>query len=456
STKYLDQGKEDLLNIGKTTPANSDLSLYGYSTHAVRNSSYAFVDQHLLEKFMLPDVAYDSTAIPVVISTEEAVDLFGTKLAIHEEPSTPHARVAWLKDLKTKTAGQTYLACYRNQADIDLINTARNQSAEILENKDTKDYQPPKLLYEMPRDTCGPVTIKSDTRSASEKAAEEKANSLVESPRRKLLKFQVVGLIRVQPQSGQNNLTGLFTQLLSVDYDNGAMIPKQMYEQRLKDLSIEDILKDQSQTEQGTALTDAGIHETIVSFKSLAQAKAFLAKGCSEFTNSCDKPFMLSPYGTNYLLLEDIGRTIKTVTVYALFAICCIAGVIMFFTIIRIIADSRHETAIFRAVGAKKGDIVSIYILYSLGVAARVAVAACAIGVLLTTLVWFFFKAAFEDYVQAAFGVIQEGASLSLIQLNPMLSLLIILIIFIVVLLAAIVPILLNAKRNPAYDLKEG
>lgn len=59
-----------------------------------------------------------------------------------------------------------------------------------------------------------------------------------------------------------------------------------------------------------------------------------------------------------------------------------LAAVIMWITVGRAIADGRHETATFRAIGFKRGDIATVYILYTVILFILVAIFAAGIGYL--------------------------------------------------------------------------
>jgi len=464
---YLKDGNEDLSWLSQTEPASSDASVYGYTTSSVRNSTYTFIDSSLVQRFILPvnkKRQEQSSAIPVVITTKEAIDLFGSQLHIQAEPTTVSQRVAWLKDLQNKINGFTYSTCYRNSSDSAAINQAIQTLSAIEANKNSSSYILPSLIYNLPATACGGLAVKSDTRTTAEKdaAAQQIATNLAlgtyQTPVHQLLQFQIVGVIPVaQTTDTAANVQSFITSLFNTQYGVGAMIPIEMYNSLPAAEQYKNILQNDTTMLHNTdELHQAGIDETIISFASLNKARAFINnEGCPPSQDDCAKPFILEPYGTNYLLIDSLQNTINATLRVAFFVIATIATIIIWFMISRIISDSRHETAIFRAMGARRHDIAAIYTVYTFGVACRILLFAISIGVLLAYSLQIALGGEATDYAQSSYGLTSQGVNFSFINLESPLLLWLGLSIPLISYIAAFPALIRNVRRNPINDLRD-
>jgi ABC-type antimicrobial peptide transport system permease subunit len=117
----------------------------------------------------------------------------------------------------------------------------------------------------------------------------------------------------------------------------------------------------------------------LIEFATADSAKAFVTeKGCSGMDCS-NKPF-LSYFGSNSVLIQDLTKSAVQVLGIAGGVIAVIAALILMGMIGRVIGDSRRETAVFRAIGAKRNDIRAIYTMYTIFLTLLIAVSALAIG----------------------------------------------------------------------------
>lgn len=128
--------------------------------------------------------------------------------------------------------------------------------------------------------------------------------------------------------------------------------------------------------------------------------------------------------------------------------------VIIWVVVARVIAESRKESAIYRAMGAKRSDIVKIYMTYVMMLALRIALIALAVGVMVAKLIDVFYGAELTGLVQSILGVASEDIRVSLFEISPLVGL-VVLAIFVICLLAAVVPIIGNTLRQPIRDMKE-
>ena len=320
--------------------------------------------------------------------------------------------------------GYTYQVCYRNGAEVSLIQEAMRQNQATDE---VGAAQEPAITYGLPTSTCSPATIEKDNRTTPQRAADEKfeayqkAAGLFSQPTTQLLTFQVVGIMPAS-STGTTNLDdfpSLVDSLLSSQYQSGAFIPNRLYDKLPEADQHKDIL--QSSVDSfglsSERFTAAGVAPAIVSFSSAADARSFIdTYTCPGYdSESCKKPWTSQVYGAvNYLLIDDINEKVSGIARLVLPIAIVIAVIIMSFTMARVIIDSRHETAIFRSLGAKRRDIVHIYLTYSILVTLLVAISSLVIGFTTALMMQIIYRGGIADYTKAAYGVFNEPDTFSL------------------------------------------
>ncbi|HYH75450.1 MAG TPA: ABC transporter permease, partial [Candidatus Saccharimonadales bacterium] len=168
-----------------------------------------------------------------------------------------------------------------------------------------------------------------------------------------------------------------------------------------------------------------------------------------------DQLFMLDAYGSNSLGLDSAKRGFSKFFSIAGLVVAAIACIIMMGTVGKMIADSRRETAVFRAIGAKKLDIAQIYILYTIFVSVLIvafAVLLGFIGALLASAQW-----SQEITIQALLAYnsqdLDKAFKLYSFYGPDMLYLLGIAVT--AGLLSALFPLIRNLRRNPMRDMRD-
>ena len=154
-------------------------------------------------------------------------------------------------------------------------------------------------------------------------------------------------------------------------------------------------------------------------------------------------------------LIDDISDRISRVARLVLPMVVVIAVIIMSFTMARVIIDSRHETAVFRALGAKRKDIIHVYLTYSVLVALLVALCSLVIGFATALIAQGMYRNDIADYAKVAYGVFNEPDKFTLIGIDGILLILTILVILVVGVIAVIPSLLRNVRRNPIRDMRE-
>ena len=121
----------------------------------------------------------------------------------------------------------------------------------------------------------------------------------------------------------------------------------------------------------------------------------------------------------------------------------------------RVIIDSRRETAVFRALGAKRRDIASIYLAYSLIVALYISAFMLTLGFGIALIVNHLYSGNATDIAQIAYGSFNTIASFRLIGVNLLLLGALTLCVFAISLIAALPPLWRNVRRSPIRDMRD-
>ncbi len=469
-TLFLEEGKEDINYLLKNpSPVTSGLSTYGYAVNSVQNSDYQLYDSKLLDNWLLtPNTKRETngSAIPVVITTKEAVKLFGKEFSLEDEPQDPTKKISWFKDIQTKLNGATYSSCFRNTADRLRITQAIKDLSDIKTNSDNHNYIAPVVTYSLPNEPCGSMMIKSDTRSRAEITAEQKQIDalrklgLYDEPVNKLLHFQIVGVMDMNegslttPKSIDEFSSSLFANTL----DSGALIPKDIYQSSGAEKEYGDILfgNISSSAYSEDIFEKYGLTDSVLSFSTLSSARQFMKnEGCPQTELECNKLFHLDPYGSNYLLLDDFQAIAQRMLSIALLLAIFLSGVVTFFTMTRIIIDSRKETAVFRALGAKRIDVVAIYLTYGFLVSLITVVASILVGLAISLSVQYLYGGSFTDRAHVAYGLFDSTSVFMFISVEFKPVVFYLLCIIVTCLLAVILPLIRNVRRNPIADMRD-
>lgn len=154
-------------------------------------------------------------------------------------------------------------------------------------------------------------------------------------------------------------------------------------------------------------------------------------------------------------MVDDFIAYTRPIFYIVLAVLGVIATIIIWSMVGRMISDSRRETAVFRAIGAKRIDIASIYILYTLLVALQIIIVAVVIAVtaVLTLNVMYGHEASI--YATIAYGVFTSHSTFSFLGFGLPYTLYVALGVFGISLVALLIPLLRNIRRNPINDMRE-
>lgn len=467
---YLPDGKEDF-DMGKASSARYYDTYYsqysGYSGYAITNSQYSTIDDSIIERFILPaDQRVKSDAVPVVVFASEAVKLFGEQLGLQQRPRYFNKQLDWMRDIRQKINGTTYTTCYRNTADMDLIDQAMTIQLEIQSHQGDKNYQAPSLIYNLPTEPCGAVTIQKDTRSAYEKkfvAKQEELAKLLgtyQAPARRLVTFQIVGVINDSDMyiGGDSNLFTLLATSIAGQsvWGEDAFIPTKLYDELPESARIDDILSEKTTGDFDKIAAEANMKDTLVVFSSAEKALGFYKKYRCPPTEDCSNyPFHIQEFVRGFISAKELKDQLFDVFKVVLIIAIIISAIIMMFTMARVIIDARRETAVFQAVGAKKIDIIVVNLLYCLLVALRIAIFSAVLGYVLAFCTEFSLSESTTNLFSVIYGVFDGGATFHYVGFQPLNILVLVALIAVTALLAVAPPLARNVSRRPINDMRD-
>ncbi len=434
-------------------------------------SSYNVIDQSLLSGYLLANAKLQPGEVPLIIRYSEAELLLGLKAT---DPSGgANAQLERLKTLREQAGQLTFSACYRNSASQELLNKAVQQqkAAEAQRKKPSPDYVKPDFEYNLPSaDSCGAVTIAKDNRTAEQKTLDAKQRQFdqvfdpekLTEPAQRKFTFRVVGLMPNDADMTMYGMDGFLSFLMSTRLSYSWIIPSDM----LANSDQADFGKFISATSSGGRLGQPiNSSSTIYEFATPEGARAYMTKAsCNDATKEegSASPICLEnsmvvavPVGSNSLVIYDASQHLRPIIFWTFVGVTVLAAFILLIIISRTIADSRKESAVFRALGATRLAICQIYLTYTLILAGMTTLFSIGLGLIITAVA----DANFAEKITATLRVTMTPANLdttfSLWMVDWRIIGLITLGILIAALLACALPLIRNTRRNPMRDMRD-
>jgi len=428
-------------------------------------SSWSVMSTDLLKPFILPGQnlaqGADGSA-PIIVPRSAAEQLLQLKQL--PASASAKARLDRTKEIRAKAPSVRFSVCYRNSTSASLLDQAIATKAEMDKNKNTKDYQKPSLVYGLPTEPCGAVPIIRDVRTYDEKILAQHQTQFnqmfgEEAPQQQTVSFRIVGIVPdIDSSTGAIGVGQIMRSLVTSSLGSNWYMP-------IDQLSINPLFAKLFTISVATG----GAPTYYTEFKTAADAKRFIEKeNCdldySHFGPNQDplayclaknKPFTVTAYGNNSLALESASRTFAKFFKLAALAVSVIAAVIMMGTVGRMIADSRRETAVFRAIGAKKLDIAQIYIIYAICLSLLIAGFALTIGFVGASLANHHYSSDLTVQAINAFNATNLNKTFTLYAFYWPDILLLVGLSVTAGLLSAAFPLLRNLRRNPIRDMRD-
>lgn len=394
--------------------------------------------------------------VPVIVPFAAAEKLLGYKPLKAEAPAKD--KLERLTSVRQRIGEVTSAYCYRNNASQALYMKAITQRTELEKNKNNRDYQAPFLQYTVPDPTsCGAVTVAKDTRTADMKREdanrvlfEKELGIYIGEPVQQKIPVRAVGIVAGQSGNLATTITDIVSGMLTSSIGDGSWVipqdllsqlpgqawPKQIFEPEKPQPNV-------YQSEQ-----------YLVEFPNKADARRLL-KDTGIFGSGISGDIFTMPYGSGILLFDELKTGFYTLFYWVILVLGVIAVIILGGIIGRTIADGRRESAVFRAIGAKRTDIGTIYGVYAGLLALRMVVFALVLGATAALVIELVFWKDATTGARLAYVASDSAKEFHLFSPFTMYIPAIIAVIIIASLLAAVVPISLNARRNPINDMRD-
>lgn len=453
--KLLKEGKEDFAEKVNT----------GYSSTQDITGGWSYLSLSVLKPFLVEqkylDAQQNKNDLPVIApySKVEAA----LKLAPLAKNASPQERFDRIKEVRARAASVTFTTCYRNGASQSQIDQAQQVARQIEQNKNNKDYQKPSLIYGLPQpESCEPATILSDTRTTDEKKLSKKQEEFDKKfgafvdPVQQKISARVVGISPDGFDMGNFSSVDVLISMIAGSSLQGAWaVPQELYDQLPNKTDY-----DKFHAASGKALEVSStifMPQTgqLVEFSNAEDAKAFMTKeGCSGPDCSETKP-LITYFGSNSVLVQDLTDGVGATIGYIGIGIAVIAALILMGMVGRVIGDSRRETAVFRAIGAKRNDIRAIYVLYTLFLSLLIAIITVSIG--LGVALWFDGQFSGEATVRAQLTFVgaDEDTQFHLFGIWWQALVAIVGLIILSGFVSMLLPISRNLARSPIKDMRD-
>lgn len=442
------------MKSGKESFESTTQHTFSYLPDTLTTLSYlprTLVDPFLLDGADLTPVNDTNSPIPVVVTYADAERALG----LQSLPKTASniERLKRINDVKKQAVNIQITVCYRNEASKQQIEQTKQQIADIEKHAKDLTYQKPSQIYALPDpSSCGAAVVTKDTRTADEKRIAEKQKEFnlkygVETePVQKKLAFRIIGL---SPDTPEYTNMGTFESLLAM-IGGTSLMGRWSIPSELVDASVQTNFIPQITANSSYMYSSIG---SLVEFGSASDAKRFMTEqGCTGM--DCMTKPTISYFGSNSVLIENMMDGSAKVLWIAGLIVAAIASMLMMGMVGRVITDSRRETAVFRAIGAKRNDIRVVYTLYVIAFSCIIAVLAVALG---TFAAWLYSNSVTESLTTSArlmFIETKETAPFTLVGFWPQALLLTGGVILLAGFVSMLLPLARNLARSPLKDMR--
>lgn len=450
SLLYMKNGKENQ-QVSSNRVQESMIASGGGANLAVLNES---ITQSFITN---KDFDVSKGEIPVILPVGDAQKLL--QLTPLDKDASAEQQRERLQYVRAHIHEATASFCYRNNASRALLGTAVAQQDELKRAVGNSSYVAPSLLYEAPdTNNCSAVTIKSDKRTAEEKridanriAFEKEAGIYQGDPMQYKVTVRGVG---VSGDSGTgssaSNMSMFINGLLnsSLGY-NTWTIPSDL----LAQLPTASVPKEVFDPEVDTNTSWMPPEPYLAEFSNKEEARALLER--TGAFNGSFGDVSAYQFASSTLLIDEARSWVETGLFWVLLAVGGIAVIILWGIIGRTVADSRRESAVFRAIGATKLDIANIYGLYTLLLSLRVVVFALVLGLGLAFVTNMILGDAATLGAQLAYAAVDSNIQFNFFSpLTPYVGIVIAAIV-VAGIVSSIIPISMGARRSPIADMRD-
>ena len=450
--------------------------------------SITAIDQSLLGGYLLAGASTKPSEVPLIIRYQDAEALLGLKPL--DKNASNDTQLARLKELRQKAGQLTFSACYRNPASQELLQTAKQQiqAAANQAKKPSADYVKPDREYAMPSaDSCAAPAVVKDNRSAEAKRTEanqrqfdQTFGSAQPEPAQAKFTFRVVGLMPDGIEAAQSDIGSFLQQFLSTRLAYTWIMPRGSMTTAAQ-TALESTIQT-ANNDQGNANREETL--AIYEFSDPNKARSYLAaascgegaSGGTEITDLSAQPepaevsktqksnksiclphyvVFASPTGSNSLVNYDAMERLKPIIMWTFIGVTIIAAFILLIIISRTIADSRKESAVFRALGATRLDISQIYFVYTMIVALLTALFSIAAGLIVVYIADNLLASQITATLRIAMTPKDLATTFHFWTIDWMVIGAVALSIIAAAVLACLIPLIRNTRRNPIKDMRD-
>lgn len=417
------------------------------------------LDQSVSDPFIVDkDFDYTKGEIPVIVPFAQAEKALGLK-KLSKSASVREQRDR-LKYVREHVKDVKVSFCYRNSASQSLVSSAKSQQKELLKNVNNKDYVKPSVIYNDFTNDCSAITVKSDTRTPAEKkldenreAYEKELDMYAGDPVQYKVVVRGVGISGDVDYSQMTfSMKSFVVQMLNTNLGYGTWtIPSGMLAKVAPADRPNEVFAPFKEKSSNSINDNSSIYEPyIVEFTDKDQARKFY----KDFSDGSGDVYV-TPFGSGTLLLDDLRRGVSDVLKWVLLIVGFVAVLILWGIIGRTVADSKRESAVFRAIGATRLDIANIYGLYVLLLALRIVIFSLLLGFALALAFDLWTTDTATVAAQLAYAAVDTNAQFHMIGFPVNQLSIIVGVIVLAALVASIIPILLGARRNPIKDMRD-
>ncbi len=431
-------------------------------------NGWSLMSDELLAPFVLPDVDLKlgkDGVIPVVAPYTAVEQLL--KLQALPSKATPKQKLDRLSAVRDGAKSLQFQVCYRNASSAERVGIARSSIEELERGKTDKNFIKPDLSYGYPATPCGDITVVRDVRTADQKALAAKQDQFDQlfgklPPSSTIMKFRVVGVAPDPFSVAGTGITDILRIFASSTLGQASWITPlsvQAKEPLIGQIFQPDPTSPGVPNSFFVELSSADASRKFISDNECKPdfSPEILTGGKDPFSGCVaqGKPFNLLPFGSNSLVLQDVKNGFQKVFFILTTIVAVIATIILMGLLGRMIADSRRETAVFRAIGAKRTDIVSIYLLYVVACIVLICIVAGLIGLALSQFVVARQEADFTVQALLIFNSQQLDQIFSLRSISLPDTVKLIGIVFAAGLASSLLPLARNIRRNPIKDMRD-
>lgn len=436
-----------------------------YIAQSMNVNEMAVIDDALMSHYRISHGPIPKGSIPVVIQQSQAAGLLGLT-PLDSRTTSKQQQIDRLQTLRDKAGGLQFSMCYRNEASRQLVTTALEQQQAAKKPKPATPLPPPPISYAVPAaDSCGAATVTKDRRTAAEKKADDTRRQFEQqfsdtplSPRQQKLSFFVVGL---RPDDATSSATDSAVALLQFIATNNHLSQESWFVPR-------DALRGATEgTEVASYITtEPSLNSTfgqarLYEFATPDAARKYMQENaCFDDAakgSACPDGavVLVDPVGNNELIIDDFRHRLTPIIFWAFAGVVTVASFILLIIIARSIADSRKESAVFRALGATRFAISQIYLTYTLFVALITAALSITLGLIGAWLLHHYFA---NDLTLEARFIMTPRDLTTEFQLFtihwPIIGMVIAGVVAAAI-VASVLPILRGMRRNPMRDMRD-